>query len=114
MINLSHLGQFKRGPKWSIMPYLGAGPALRFKDNLSLNVAADGGLFCRHYIDEMGDFFFDLKYIMVPPRFAGSSGPSGSIFGVGYLTATVGYIANFGRTTTRYRMPVNQCNDHIL
>jgi hypothetical protein len=55
----------------------------------------------------MGDFYIDLKYIMVPPRVAGEAGPSGSIFGVGYPMLTFGYIHNFGHSTTRYRMPLN-------
>jgi hypothetical protein len=49
--------------------------------------------------------------MMVPPRVAGGSGPSGSIFGVGYMAFTVGYIHNFGHSTVRYRMPVNHCTD---
>lgn len=110
MINLSHLGNFRRGKKWNFLPYMGAGPVWRYKDP-SFGLGADVGLMCRRYIDNMGDFFFDAKYIMVPPRIAGGVGPSGSILGVGYLMFTVGYISNWGHSTTRYRMPVNSCVD---
>lgn len=114
MINLSHLGNFKRGVKWNFLPYMGAGPAIRYKDKPKLTMAADAGLFVRRYIDEMGDFFVDCRYTMVPPRFAGSAGPSGRVTGVGYASLTVGYIANFGRSTTRYRMPLNACTNRDL
>jgi hypothetical protein len=110
MINLSHLGDFRRGRKWNFLPYLGAGPVWRYKDP-RFGLGADLGLMCRRYIDNMGDVFFDAKYIMVPPRVAGGAGPSGSILGVGYLMFTVGYISNWGHSTTRYRMPVNSCVD---
>lgn len=110
MINLSHLGDFRRGRKWNFLPYMGAGPVWRYKDP-KFGIGADVGLMCRRYIDNMGDFFFDAKYIMVPPRVAGGTGPSGSILGVGYLMFTVGYISNWGHSTTRYRMPVNSCVD---
>lgn len=108
MINLSHLGSFKRGPKWNFLPYLGAGPVWRYKDP-AFGLGADAGLMVRRYIDNMGDFFFDAKYIMVPPRIAGGAGPKGNRFGVGYMMFTVGYICNWGHSTTRYRMPVNSC-----
>ena len=110
MINLSHLGNFRRGKKWNILPYLGAGPVWRYKDP-SFGLGADAGIMFRRYIDNMGDFFFDAKYIMVPPRIAGDTGPSGSILGVGYMMFTIGYISNWGHSTTRYRMPVNSCVD---
>ena len=107
MINLTHLANFRRGVKWNFLPYLGAGPVWRYRAKPVFNVAADAGIMARRYIDNMGDFYIDLKYIMVPPRIAGEAGPSGSIFGVGYPMLTVGYIHNFGHSTTRYRMPVN-------
>ena len=110
MINLSHLGSFSRGKKWNFLPYMGAGPVWRYKDP-AFGLGADAGLMCRRYIDNMGDFFFDAKYIMVPPRIAGGAGPTGNRFGVGYLMFTVGYISNWGHSTTRYRMPVNSCVD---
>ena len=107
MINLTHLFRFRRGVKWNFLPYLGAGPVWRYQTHPRFDVAADAGFMARRYIDNMGDFYIDLKYIMVPPRIAGETGPSGSIFGVGYPTLTFGYIHNFGHSTTRYRMPVN-------
>ncbi len=109
MVNLSHLFDFKRGAYWSIMPYLGAG-AIWLYDDLRFDMAADWGLFLRRYISQEGDLFIDLKYIMMAPRIGGGSGPSGSIYGVGLPSITVGYIHNFGRSTTRYRQPYN-CAD---
>ena len=109
MINLTHLANFRRGQKWNFMPYLGAGPVWRYGDAPKFHVAADAGLFIRRFIDNAGDFYIDLKYIMVPPRVAGNTGPSGSILGVGYPSITFGYIHNFGRSTTRFRQPVNDC-----
>ena len=107
MVNLTHLTNFRRGVKWNFLPYLGAGPVWRYRAKPVFTVAADAGIMVRRYIDNMGDFYIDLKYIMVPPRVAGETGPSGSIFGVGYPMLTFGYIHNFGHSTTRYRMPVN-------
>ena len=109
MTNLSHLFDFKRGAYWSIMPYLGAGAIWRY-DNVRFDMAADFGLFLRRYISREGDLFVDLKYIMMAPRIGGSAGPSGSIYGVGLPTVTVGYIHNFGQSSTRYRQPYN-CAD---
>ena len=109
MTNLSHLFNFKRGAYWSIMPYLGAGAIWRY-DNVRFDMAADFGLFLRRYISREGDLFVDLKYIMMAPRIGGSAGPSGSIYGVGLPTVTVGYIHNFGQSSTRYRQPYN-CAD---
>lgn len=110
MINLSHLASFSRGKKWNFLPYMGAGPVWRYK-NPVFSLGADAGLFVRRYIDNMGDFFVDFKYIMVTPYFAGGTGPSGSYLGVGYPMITLGYICNFGHSTVRYRMPVNSCVD---
>lgn len=107
MINLSHLGNFRRGIKWNFLPYLGAGPIIRYQAHPLFTIAADAGIMARRYIDNMGDFYVDLKYVMAPPRFAGSYGSSGSIFSVGYPMITMGYLYNFGHSTTRYRMPVN-------
>ena len=107
MINLTHLFNFNRGVKWNFLPYLGAGPVWRYETHPRINFAADAGIMARRYINATGDFYIDLKYIMVPPRVAGGAGPSGSIFSAGYPTLTFGYIHNFGRSTTRYRMPVN-------
>ncbi len=107
MLNASHLLNFNRGVKWNFLPYLGAGPIVRYSSRPVFTVAANAGLMARRYIDQMGDFYVDLKYVMVPPRFAGSNTGGGGIFSVGYVMATLGYIYNFGHSTTRYRMPVN-------
>ena len=105
MINLSHLANFNRGVKWNFLPYLGAGPVWRYIDPV-FTLGADAGIMARRYIDNMGDFYIDLKYLMVPPRLAGSTGANGYFWGVGYPMLTFGYICNFGHSTTRYRIPV--------
>lgn len=105
MINLSHLANFNRGGKWNFLPYLGAGPVWRYS-NPVFTIGADAGIMARRYIDNMGDFYVDLKYLMVPPRVTGGTGPSGNPFGVGYAMLTFGYMCNFGHSTTRYRIPV--------
>lgn len=107
MVNLTHLFNFRRGVKWNFLPYFGAGPIWNYEAKPVFTVAADAGIMARRFIDNMGDFYVDLKYIMAPPRVAGETGPSGSIFGVGYPMLTIGYLHNFGHSTTRYRMPVN-------
>ena len=108
MINLTNLiTGFPRGKKWNFMPYLGAGPVWRYQTDPVFTVGADAGLYIRRYVDNMSDIYFDLKYIMVPPRLAGGPGPSGSIFGVGFPIVTFGYVYNFDHSTSRYRMPVN-------
>lgn len=103
MMNLSHLCDFKRGAYWSIMPYLGAGAIWRY-DHLMFDMAADFGLFFRRYISKEGDFFVDLKYIMAAPRIGGGRS---TIYGFGLPSITVGYIHNFGQSSTRYRVPYN-------
>lgn len=107
MINLTHLLNFRRGVKWNFLPYLGAGPAWRYQAHPRFDVAANAGFMARRFINNEGDFYIDLKYIIAAPRLAGETGPSGSVFGVGYPMLTFGYIHNFGHSTTRYRMPVN-------
>lgn len=107
MMNLSNLTGLRPGRKWAIMPYLGAGPIWRYDSYPVFNVAGDAGLFFRRYVGMRGDLYLDLKYIMVTPRLGGGYGPSGSIFGVGFPTFTIGYIHNFNHSTTNYRLPSN-------
>lgn len=104
LMNLSHLVEFKRGVKWNFMPYIGAGSIWRY-DNVMFDMAADFGLFVRRYISKEGDFFIDIKYVMMAPRIGGGAGPEGDIYGVGIPSLTFGYIHNFGHSSTRYRVP---------
>ena len=104
MMNLSHALDFKRGAHWSIMPYLGAGTIWRY-DKVKFDMAADFGIFFRRYISHAGDLFVDVKYIMAAPRIGGGRVPSGSVYGFGLPSITVGYIHNFGQSSTRYRIP---------
>ena len=110
MINLSHLTSFRNGQKWNFLPYLGAGPIWRYRNSV-FTLSADAGILFRRYIDNMGDFFVDVKYIAVPPRFTGNPGDIRGYLSVGFPMITVGYICNWGHSTTRYRMPVNSCSD---
>ena len=110
MVNLTHALNFRRGVKWNFLPYIGAGPAWRY-DILELNMAGNIGLMARRYINEAGDFFIDAKYVMIPPRIGGGKGPSGDIYGDGLPSITVGYIYNFGVTSTRYRLPASYSNE---
>ncbi|MBR6843718.1 MAG: hypothetical protein IKM79_01325, partial [Bacteroidales bacterium] len=73
--------------------------------NVMFDMAADFGLFVRRYISKEGDFFIDLKYVMMAPRIGGGAGPEGDIYGVGIPSLTFGYIHNFGHSSTRYRVP---------
>lgn len=108
MINLTHLCNFRREVKWNFLPYLGAGPAWRYQTRPRFDLAADAGIMARRFIDNQGDFYVDLKYIIVSPRLPGEAGPSGSVFGVGYPMLTFGYIHNFGHSTTRYRQGAHE------
>lgn len=111
MMNLSNLTGLRPGRKWSIMPYLGAGPIWRYDSYPVFNVAGNAGLFFRRYVGQQGDFYADLKYIMVTPRVGGGPGPSGSIFGVGFPMLTIGYIHNFNHASNNYRLPSNHSTE---
>lgn len=108
MVNISSLCNHKRGVQFNFMPYLGAGPVWRY-DDVTLDYAANLGLFLRYYLNRKSDLYLDMKYVMVRPSFAGGTGPSGAFYGVGLPSLTAGYIYNFGQNTTRYRMPLNKC-----
>lgn len=114
MVNLTHALKFTRGKRLNVLPYLGAGLAWRY-DQLAFDMSADFGLFFRYYLGYHGDLYLDLKYQMVTPRIGGSTGESGPgtglvsspILWVGLPSITVGYIYNFGHSTTRYRLPAH-------
>ena len=105
MVNLTHVLNYKRGVKWNVLPYLGAGAIWRYGD-IRYRMSGDAGVMVRRYIDQTGDFFIDLKYMLVHPSISGGVGPSGVYYGVGMPSLTFGYIHNFGTSSTRYRMPV--------
>jgi len=115
MLNLTHAIKFTRGKRLNVLPYLGAGLVWRY-DHLQFDIAADFGVFFRYYIGRHSDLYLDAKYLMVPPRIAGGKtgeeGPgtglvSSPILWVGIPSVTVGYIYNFGHSTTRYRLPAH-------
>lgn len=103
MANLSHITNFKRGQRWNILPYLGAGAIWRF-DAIRFDMAADFGLFARRYLNPDGDFYIDLKYIMMPPRIGGYNNARDQ-YSVGIPSITFGYIHNLNHSSTRYRLP---------
>ncbi len=109
MVNLSTILSNRRGIRLNFMPYLGSGPIWRY-DNGLFDFAADGGLFLRYYAGRKSDFYLDFRYLMLTPSFAGGTAPSGHFYGVGIPSVTVGYIYNFGRTSNRYRIPLNEVN----
>ena len=109
MLNLSSLFSQKRGVRFNVMPYIGAGPVWRY-DNLTFDVGADMGLFLRYYVGHKSDIYMDAKYLMVAPAIGGGRGPSGDFYGVGLPSLTVGYIYNFGQHTIRYRTPIYEVN----
>ncbi len=114
MVNLTHaFGYYTRGVRLNILPYLGAGLIWRY-DDLTFNMTADIGVMFRYYLSHHSDIYLDAKYMMVPPTIAGIQPEPGeelskSYFDWGALpTITVGYIYNFGSSSTRYRYPVGQ------
>lgn len=107
MLNVSNLIFRQRGVRFSVMPYLGAGPVWRY-DDLAFDVAADMGILCRYYVSRHSDVYLDARYLMVAPSIGGGTGPSGAFYGVGLPSLTVGYIYNFGQNSTRYRTPLNE------
>ena len=113
MVNISHALSFKRGVRWNVLPFIGVGPVWRY-DKMNMNMAGNLGVMFRRYINEAGDFFIDAKYAMVPPSIGGGTGPSGNIYMVGIPSITVGYIYNFGVTSTRYRLPASHSTDCVL
>jgi hypothetical protein len=119
MLNLTHAIKFTRGKRLNVLPYLGAGLVWRY-GNVKFDMAADFGVMLRYYLGRHSDLYLDAKYIMVPPRIAGGEMgealPIGGLIGapllwVGLPSITVGYIYNFGRSTTRYRLPAHWCAD---
>lgn len=106
MVNLTHALRFSRGVKLNILLYLGSGLVWRLDDPI-FDLAAHGGVMFRYYLGRHSDLYADLRYMMVHPRVGGSTGPSGSSYGVGIPSVTLGYIYNFGNNTTRYRLPAS-------
>lgn len=118
MLNLTHALKFTRGKKLNVLPYLGAGLVWRY-DNVKFDLAADFGVMLRYYVGRRSDLYLDFKYTMIPPRIAGGVGPEielpgvlgNEILWVGLPSITLGYIYNFGHSTTRYCLPAHWCAD---
>lgn len=115
MVNLTHALRFTRGIRLNVLPYLGAGMVWRY-DNLQFDMAADFGVLFRYYVGHKSDLYAEAKYIVALPRIARGSDPevlaaAGHVRWVGLPSLTVGYIYNFGRSTTRYRLPAHWSAD---
>lgn len=116
MINLTHLSDYTRGIRLNVLPYLGAGLIWRY-DDPTLNFTADIGVMLRYYLSHHSDIYLDAKYMMVPPTIAGIQPEAGQELLKSYgdwgglPTITVGYIYNFGASSTRYRYPAQWCSD---
>lgn len=108
MLNVSNLIAHGYGVNFNVMPYLGAGPIWRY-DNPVFDIAANAGIMFRYYLSRKSDLYLDCRYVIVPPHIGGGTAPSGKYYSVGLPGITLGYIFNFGRNTTRYRMPLNKC-----
>lgn len=113
MVNLTHAVDYTRGVRLNVLPYLGAGLIWRY-DEPTFNMTADFGVMLRYYVSHHSDIYVDFKYMMVPPTIAGIQPEAGEELSKSYLdwgalpSITVGYIYNFGSSSTRYRYPVGQ------
>ena len=114
MVNLTHALKFTRGVKLNVMPYVGSGLVSNEMDP-NYDLAADFGVFFRYYISRHSDLYLDIRNAIIKPRIVNGVGPdigSGNTIltsGVVYVwvpSVTVGYIYNFGRSTSRYRLPI--------
>ncbi len=111
MMNVSNLIGFSRGKRLNVIPYGGAGLIWRY-DDVMFDMQADAGVLFRYYLSTHSDLYADIKYMLVHPRIGGGIKESDNgnrllmNLSVGIPSITFGYIYNFGRSTTRYRMPV--------
>ena len=116
MVNLTHAFDFTRGVRLNVLPYLGAGLIWRY-DDPTFNMTADIGVMLRYYLSHHSDIYLDARYMMVPPTIAGIQPEAGEELSKSYgnwggmPSITVGYIYNFGSSSTRYRYPSQWCPD---
>lgn len=97
MFNVINIGGLRRGQRFGLLPYAGAGFVTRFDDKL-LVMEADAGVQARWYITRSLDIFVDGRYIIVPPRFNWGS----EHWNNGYPLLDLGVIYNFEPTSSRY------------
>ena len=97
MFNISNINGFRRGRRFNVLPYAGAGLIERF-DASSLVMGADAGLMARLYLTSSFDIYADARYILVPPRFNWGNGMMDN----GYTLVNFGFIYNFEPSTCRY------------
>lgn len=98
MFNISNINGFRRGRRFNVLPYAGAGAIERF-DTKELVMGADAGLVARLYLTSNFDIYVDGRYILVPPRF--NWGYNGMMSN-GYTLVNAGFIYNFEPSTCRY------------
>ena len=97
MFNISNINGFRRGRRFNVLPYAGAGVIERFDDKLFV-MGADAGLVARMYITSSFDVYADVRYVMVPPRFNWGH----DMMSNGYPLLNFGFIYNFEPSTCRY------------
>ena len=97
MFNVINIGGMRRGRRFGLLPYAGAGAITRFDDKL-LVMEADAGIMARWYISRSLDIYLDGRYSIVPPRFNWGH----ESFNNGYPTLNVGVIYNFEPSSSRY------------
>ena len=113
LVNLTHAIYYTRGVRLNVLPYLGAGMIWRY-DDPTFNMTADFGIMLRYYLSHHSDIYLDARYMFVPPSIAGIKSESGNEVSKKYSnwgklpSITLGYIYNFGSSSTRYRYPVGQ------
>lgn len=108
MMNFSHLMDFRRGSRFNLLAYFGAGLVWRY-DALQFDMQGDAGVMLRYYVGTYSDVYADIRYTMVHPRIGGGTQEAGHgmDFLVGLPSITFGYIHNFGNHSTRYRLPLD-------
>ncbi len=92
--------QESRAPKFSVYPYVGPGLFVSQIDIDNIQIAFVGGLYSRYTVGHHSDLYIDIRYGVVPPRFAHVS-QSQSFYTVGLATIGVGYVYNIGTSTCR-------------
>lgn len=97
MFNVINIGGLRRGQRFGLLPYAGAGFVTRF-DRILLVMEADAGVQARWYLNRSLDVYVDGRYIMVPPRFNWGH----EMMNNGYPLLNVGLIYNFEPTSSRY------------
>lgn len=101
MVNaVNFFKQESRSQKFSVYPYAGTGLFVSKIDIDDIQIAFIGGLYSRYTTGQHSDLFIDIRYGIVPPRFAHVS-QNQSFYTVGLATLSFGYVYNIGTSTCR-------------